>query len=103
MADFVSALKVSDLPKGTKKAVFLSGKRIMVVNADGQYFAMDDTCSHAGCGLAGEGFIDGQTVTCGCHGSQFDLSTGNVVSPPATVPMTVYKVKVEGDSLMVAV
>jgi 3-phenylpropionate/trans-cinnamate dioxygenase ferredoxin subunit len=103
MADFVPALKVSDLPKGTKKAVFISGKRIMVVNAGGQYFAMDDTCTHAGCGLTGEGFIDGETITCGCHGSQFDLATGKVLSPPATVPMHIYHAKVEGDSIMVAV
>lgn len=75
----------------------------MVVNADGKYFAMDDTCSHAGCGLAEEGFVKGTTITCGCHGSQFDLTNGHVVAPPATVPMTTYQVKVEGDSVMVAV
>ena len=103
MADFVPAVKVSDFPSGTKKAVFISGKRIMVVNADGKYFAMDDTCSHAGCGLAEEGFIDGKAITCGCHGSQFDLATGHVIAPPATVPMTTYEVKVEGDNVIVAV
>lgn len=103
MADFVPAIKLTDLPKGTKKAVFLSGKRIMMVNADGHFFAMDDACSHAGCGLAGEGFVDGETITCGCHGSKFDLSTGKVLAPPATVPMKIYKVKVDGDDVMVEV
>lgn len=103
MADFVSVIKESDLPPNSKKAVFVSGKRIMVVNADGQYFAMDNACTHAGCGLAEEGFIEGQTITCGCHGSQFDLSTGKNIAPPATIPMTIYKVKVENGSIMVAV
>ncbi len=102
MADFVSAIKVSELPNNTKKSVFVSGKRIMLVNADGHYFAMDDTCSHAGCSLGGEGFVEGKTITCGCHGSQFDLATGQVVAPPATVPMKVYKVKIEGDALFIA-
>lgn len=103
MPDFVPAAKVFDLPSGTKKALFVSGKRIMIVNADGHYFAMDDACSHAGCGLSSEGFVDGETITCGCHGSQFDLVTGEVLAPPATVPMKIYKVKVEGDSVMVEV
>lgn len=103
MAGFISVLKTDELKSGSKKGVFAAGKRIMVVNAGGQYFAIDDTCSHAGCSFANEGFIDGQTVTCGCHGSQFDLGSGHVVAPPATVPMTVYKVKVEGDSVMVEV
>lgn len=96
-------MKAADVPPGKKKAVFASGKRIMVVNADGKYFAMDDVCSHAGCGLAEEGFVKDAVITCGCHGSQFDLATGHVISPPATVAMTVYEVKVEGDSVMVAV
>jgi nitrite reductase/ring-hydroxylating ferredoxin subunit len=103
MADFVSAVKISELPPNTKKSVFVSGKRIMLINADGHYFAMDDTCSHAGCSLGGEGFVDGETITCGCHGSQFDLSTGQVLAPPATTPMHVYQVKVEGDTLLIAV
>jgi len=96
-------MKLADLPAGTKKAAFVSGKKIMVVNADGHFFAMDDTCSHAGCGLAEEGFVDGETITCGCHGSQFDLSTGNVLAPPATVAMKIYHAKAEGDSLLVEV
>lgn len=103
MADFVSVMKSADLPAGTKKAVFISGKRIMVVNAGGKYFAMDDTCSHAGCALAAEGFVEGSKITCGCHGSQFDLATGKVLAPPATVPMKIYDVKIEAESIMVAV
>jgi len=101
MPDFVHVLKLSDLPNGTKKAVVVSGRKIMVVNANGQYFAMDDACSHAGCALSTEGMVDGETITCGCHGSQFDLSTGAVLAPPAYVPMKIYHVKVEGDSLLV--
>ena len=103
MADFVSVMKSSDLTPGKKKSVFVSGKRIMISNVDGTYYAMDDTCSHAGCGLAEEGFLSGQVITCGCHGSQFDLASGRVMSPPATDPMAIYKVKVEGENVMVAI
>lgn len=103
MANFISVTKSSEVPPGTRKPVFVSGKRIMIVNADGHLWAMNDACSHAGCSLAKEGLVEGKTITCGCHGSKFDLATGNVVSPPATVPMTTYEVKVEGDTVMVAV
>ena len=101
MPDFVSVIKVSDLPVSTKKAVVVAGKRIMIVNADGHYFAMDDACSHAGCALSTDGLVDGETVTCSCHGSQFDLASGAVLAPPAVVPMKVYKVKAEGDNLLI--
>ena len=102
MADVVPVLNVSELPAGTKKAVSVSGKRIMVVNADGHYFAMDDAGSHKGCDLSEEGMVDGNTLTCGCHGSQFDLSSGAVLAPPAVTPMKIYHVKVEGDKIFVA-
>ncbi len=103
MADFVPVAKTSELPAGTKKMVFVGDKKIMIANAGGQYFAMDNACSHAGCSLAAEGMVTDGTITCGCHGSQFDLTTGAVVGPPAVVPMQVYKVKIEGDNVMVAV
>lgn len=102
MGDFVSAAKVTDIPPGTKKAVDISGRRIMLVNADGNFFAMDDACSHKGCALTQDGLVDGQTITCSCHGSQFDLASGAVLAPPATIPMKIYKTKVEGEMVMIA-
>lgn len=74
----------------------------MVANIDGHFFAMDDSCSHAGCSLTQEGIIEGGTITCGCHGSQFDLASGSVVNPPASVPMKTYEVKVEGENVMIS-
>jgi len=103
MADFIGAIKVTELPAGTKKAVTIAGKRIMIVNADGHYFALADACSHHGCPLSEEGTVEAGTITCNCHGSQFDLSTGDVLAPPATTPQPIYKVKVEGDTVLVAV
>lgn len=103
MANFIPVLKTSDLPKGVKKAITASGKKIMVANVDGRYFAMDDACSHVGCPLATKGLIEGNIITCQCHGSKFDLVTGKVLAPPATIPMHVYTVKVEGENILVEV
>lgn len=103
MATFVNVLKKSDLAPGKKKSVFVSGKRIMIANVGGEFFAMDDMCTHAGCSLGSEGSLDGSIVTCGCHGGQFDVKTGKVVALPPEIDEKVYDVKVEGDDVMVNV
>lgn len=103
MANFISVAKTSDLLPGTKKAVFAAGKHIMIINADGRFFALDNICTHAGCALATEGEVSGQVITCGCHGSKFNITSGAVVGPPAKLPLTSYTVKVEGTDVMVGV
>jgi 3-phenylpropionate/trans-cinnamate dioxygenase ferredoxin subunit len=55
-----------------------------------------------GCSLADDGEPEGDSVTCQCHGSVFDLSTGEAIGPPATEPVAVYSVRVEGDEIQVA-
>jgi len=103
MANFVPLLKTSELPRGAKKTVFVAGKRIMVANVDGKFFAIDDSCTHAGCSLGTEGFLDGNVITCGCHGGQFDVTSGKVLALPPTADEGTYEIKIEGDSVMVAV
>lgn len=101
MAQSVKVVAVSELPPGSMKTVIAAGIRIAIANVDGQYFAVEDTCTHAQCSLGSEGFLDGATVTCGCHGAQFDIASGNVLALPATSSLRVYEVAVEGDSLVV--
>lgn len=103
MADYVKAMKTSELSSGAKKTVLVSGKRLMIANVGGDFFAIDDACSHAGCSLGGEGTLNGNKVACGCHASSFDLATGRVLSPPASENQTSYQVKVEGDDVLVLV
>ena len=55
----------------------------------GTYYAFDDACTHEQCSLAEEGELAGTTLTCTCHGSEFDVRTGKVLAPPATVPVKV--------------
>jgi 3-phenylpropionate/trans-cinnamate dioxygenase ferredoxin subunit len=47
--------------------------------------------------------MTGTTVTCTCHGSEFDVRTGKVLAPPATAPVKVYPVRVAGDALQIEV
>ena len=102
MASFVKVIKKSEIANGSKKTVFTSGKRIMIANVDGQFFALDDACTHAGCSLGTEGVLEGSVITCGCHGSQFEVGSGKVLNPPANVSMGTYEVKTEGDDVLVA-
>ena len=57
------------------------------------------TCTHAGCSLA-NGRLEGTTVTCACHGSQFDVTSGAVLRGPAQRPVRAHAVRVEGENLL---
>ena len=80
----------------------VAGEEVLVVNLGGRYRAVGATCTHAGCSLVDDGQVDAGTVTCDCHGSVFDLETGEAVGPPADQPLTLYEVRVEGDEVQVA-
>ena len=102
MGEFTKLTTKSELPNGKMKEFHLHGKTIVVVNTDGEMVAFDGICTHAQCALAG-GFLDGYTLTCYCHGAQFDIQKGKVISPPATSPLKVYKVKIEGEDILIEV
>lgn len=95
--------KVSDITPGKLCKVSIDGKDILVTNLDGEYFAVDDTCTHAGASLS-EGKIEGSTITCGWHGAQFNCKNGNLEKFPAKIRnLGTYKVVVESDDVFVEV
>jgi nitrite reductase/ring-hydroxylating ferredoxin subunit len=91
--------RATDVADGQMRVFDLSGTAVNVANAGGRLYAIDDTCTHAGCSLA-ERELDGTTVTCRCHGSQFDLSSGAVLRGPAPEPLRSRVVTVEGEDLL---
>lgn len=80
----------------------VNGKVITLANTNGEIRAFDGYCTHEKCSLAG-GFLDGFTLTCYCHGAAFDISTGEVLAPPATRPLKTYKVALVGQDIIVEV
>jgi 3-phenylpropionate/trans-cinnamate dioxygenase ferredoxin component len=102
MHEWVTVARTQDVPDGELAAATLDGLQIVLANAAGEYRAFADECTHAGCSLAYDGELEGGSVTCQCHGSVFDLSTGEAIGPPATEPVAVYSVRVEGDEIQVA-
>jgi nitrite reductase/ring-hydroxylating ferredoxin subunit len=101
--DAVTTIKTSEIPVGGIVALDVRGTRIAVANVGGTYFAFDDACTHEQCSLAEMGELSGTTVTCTCHGSEFDVRTGKVLAPPATVPVKVYATRIEDDALQIEV
>ena len=102
MAEFATVTTMKDVPEGGIIALDVRGTRIAVARANGAVYAFDDTCTHEQCSLA-EGDLDGTTVTCMCHGAQFDVRSGAVLAPPAVEPLTVYRTRVEGDAVQVEI
>ena len=94
--------KASAITPGMIALIETSGTRIAVANVDGVFYAFDDACTHEQCSLA-EGNLEGTKVSCACHGAEFDVRTGEVLAPPATVPLRVYRVRVADDALQIDV
>jgi nitrite reductase/ring-hydroxylating ferredoxin subunit len=78
----------------------VAGTKVNIASVLGNLHAFDDTCPHMGCSLV-EGKLDGTTVTCPCHGSQFDVVSGAVLRGPAKQPVRSRLVQVEGEDLLV--
>lgn len=100
--EFIEVLKTNQISAGSLRTVDLGEKTITLAQVGDDYYAFDDTCSHARCSL-GEGFLDGRVVECSCHGAKFDIVTGQVLALPATLPIRTYPIKVEGDSLYIGI
>lgn len=91
---------VKDIASGHMRVFDIGGTGVTVASAVGHLYAFDDRCTHTGCSL-GEGGLVGTTVTCGCHGSQFDVTTGAILRGPARRPVRSRVLRVEGGDLMV--
>ena len=102
MPGVTGAAKASDIPRGALALVEVQGTRVAVANVDGTYYAFDDACTHEQCSLA-EGDLEGTKVICMCHGAEFDVRTGAVLAPPATVPLKIHPVRVADDTLHIEV
>jgi cytochrome P450/nitrite reductase/ring-hydroxylating ferredoxin subunit len=87
-------------PDGTLREVEIDGRSVCLGRVDGEWVAFDGTCTHQECALV-DGDLDGAIVVCPCHGSEFDLRTGDVLSPPALEPLPIYCARIEAGAIQV--
>jgi len=96
----MSDLSFASLAAGKPVKIEKDGRTICVARVGNQVFAIDDTCSHSEASLS-EGDITDFKIECWLHGAEFDLRTGEALTPPAVAPIMVYPVIVDGDSVTV--
>ena len=101
MEDFERVAEKEDLPPGESLLVELDGIRIAVFNLDGEFYAIEDVCTHDGGPLVEGQILDGGQVECPRHGARFDIRTGEALSMPAFEPTPSYEVQVEDGDIYV--
>ena len=102
MTRFVEVARRSEIPEAGAIAVEADGKRLALINLEGEIYAIDDDCPHEG-GPLSEGEISGDEIQCPWHASHFNIKSGRVMMDPATEDVATYKVRVVGDVVEVEV
>ena len=115
MNEFTEVAKIDELKNGTMRAVSAAGRAILLAKVGDKYYAVDNLCPHMKGNLS-KGKLEGTVVTCPLHGSQFDISNGQVVrwlkgglmskvgsALKPSKDLTVYNVKVEDGKVLVEV
>ena len=93
--------RTTEIMPGQMKKVSVDENEILVTNIDGNYFAIDDTCTHAGATLS-EGKLEDSTITCDWHGAKFDCKNGKLIKFPGEInDLKSYKIIVESDDVFI--
>lgn len=96
----MSDLSFASLVEGKPLRIDKDGESICVARIGDEVFAIGDTCSHSDASLS-EGDITDFKIECWLHGAEFDLRTGEALTPPAVTPVKKYSVRVDGDSVTI--
>ena len=100
MDGFTKASKRSEVTGSELKLVEIEGEQIVLADLGGGIVAFSNECPHQGCDLV-DGDMDNEELECVCHGSRFNVRTGEVLQGPATENLPLYAVRVEGDDVLV--
>jgi 3-phenylpropionate/trans-cinnamate dioxygenase ferredoxin subunit len=96
----MSDLSLASLAEGKPVLIEKDGESICVTRIGDEVFAIGDTCSHSDASLS-EGDVTDFKIECWLHGAEFDLRTGEALTPPAVMPVKKYSVTVDGDSVTI--
>ncbi|WP_175839253.1 non-heme iron oxygenase ferredoxin subunit [Burkholderia anthina] len=99
--NYIFAAKLTDLVEDEPLPVTIGDERIALYLLDGSVHATHNVCTHQ-FALLSDGYMEDGCIECPLHQGRFDIRTGAAMCAPATAPVRVYDVRVEGDSIMVA-
>ena len=100
MANRIDLCSTADVAPGNALKVETGDLILAVFNVDGEFYVTDDTCTH-GPGSLAEGYIEDDVVECNFHNGQFNIKTGEVVSPPCMIPVKTYPAIVENGRVLI--
>ena len=100
MSDWVNVGSVDEIRTGQYKTIDINEVMIAVFNIEGQFYAIEDVCTHDG-GILTGGSLTGCVITCPRHGAQFDVRNGEVLAPPAYEPVSTFPVRVHDGMVQV--
>ena len=100
---YTPAASLADLPPGSSMRVYVAGEAVALFNVSGTVYAISNRCTHARASLS-EGTVDAArcAVTCPWHAGVFSLESGQVLDGPPSLPVATYRVKLEGDTVLIA-
>jgi len=102
MSEFLRVCKTADVPDPGKTVFEVDDRFIVLIHLDGEFYALDDACTHDG-GPLGDGLLEGSQIICPRHGAIFDVRTGQALCMPAVQATTAHEVKVECDDVFVRI
>ena len=100
MSEWVTVARADELAPGEWRVADVGGAQIAVFNLDGQYYAIEDVCTHDGGQLTG-GSVEGDQIVCPRHGARFCIRTGEALCAPAYEPTTIFPVRIENGEVQV--
>jgi 3-phenylpropionate/trans-cinnamate dioxygenase ferredoxin subunit len=102
VAGYVKVGVTSEVPVGTLRPYRVGRTSIVVCNTGEAFYAVADECSHDSAPIS-DGKLDGGNIVCPRHGARFNVQSGAVTGPPAVIGIDSYKLKIEGEDILVMV
>ena len=98
----IQLCKTDEVPIGGALKIETAGLILALFRTGSEFYTTDDCCTH-GPGSLSEGFLEGEVIECNFHQGKFNIRTGEVVLPPCTVPIRIYKTVVEDGTVYIEV
>lgn len=100
MGKYVKIAETKDIPRNTMRVFKLERIEILVVNAEGEFYAFENRCPHMGYPLF-YGSLDGEVLTCGFHYAKFNIKTGKSLGAVTHEPLKVFRIKIRNASILI--